>query len=254
MEQVQRKELEKSLICKTADLVNDIVPVIYKILLSFRSSNATTAVSSISDSVAHALEKLNRTYSMYDHLSIVRYLDNIIEMRLISLDKAQTLQEINGSELNSDSIVHSIKSDIVRVITQNVLQVLSDVDESALLKNKICNIQSKKQKSGGYFSFDFDSIPDFEPIDRYVEMLKSQQYDISTIEKLLNVDVEDIFENHLWIELLSSLESALILLGKRGSVEDVDLCLSILALYYRFMQAFKSHPQGLDAINSYLRY
>eukprot|EP01036_Dinobryon_divergens_P026006 gene26006-34607_t len=175
-------------------------------------------------------------------------------MRLISLDKAQTLQEINGSELNSDSIVHSIKSDIVRVITQNVLQVLSDVDESALLKNKICNIQSKKQKSGGYFSFDFDSIPDFEPIDRYVEMLKSQQYDISTIEKLLNVDVEDIFENHLWIELLSSLESALILLGKRGSVEDVDLCLSILALYYRFMQAFKSHPQGLDAINSYLRY
>ena len=254
MLQIQEKgnEIEQSSIVVT-DLVNDIVPVIYKILSSFRSGNVTT-VSSISERVANALERLSQTYSMFDYLSIVRYLDRIIEIRLETLEKTRSLHHISSKELENDLNIEKIKGDIVRIITQNVLDVLSDSNESVLLNNKLSTIQSKRQKSGGFFSFDFDSIPDFEPIDRYVEALKSQQYDMSTLEKLLNVDVEDLFENYLWTDLLSSLESSLVSLGGRGNIEEVNICLAIFALYYRFMQAFKSHSQGTDAINSYLRY
>jgi DNA/RNA endonuclease G (NUC1) len=76
------------------------------------------------------------------------------------------------------------------------------------------------------------------------------------LERLLTVDVEDLFENHLWLELLSSLESALLILTLYSMIiiEDVHISLAISALYFRFMQAFKSHLQGLDEINSYLRY
>ena len=231
-----------------ATTIVDLIPVIYKILSLLGNDLLNSrSIDSISDIVSHVLIKLDECYSLFDELQLIKVLDGLIESHLCVESSDVTC--CDGGDVGIKNFLHSsgvepIKSKIIQYV--NI--ALSQLDESTLLTNKFSILQSNMQKNGGYYSFDFNSIPDFEPIDGYLESLQSKSYSIKTIEKLLSIDVDDLFENHLWLELLPALQFALI------SNENLEINIAIFALYYRFMQAFKSHAQGLDVISSFLHY
>jgi hypothetical protein len=151
MNQLARKGGEEESLLTTniaPYLISDIVPVIYKILLDARSVENSFTVASSSDIVARALERLSENFSLFDHLNIVKYISNIIDNQLASPTHAGSIEAAQTT-----SISETIKGDILRIVSQNVLHVLSDPDERVLLNNKFSIVaQSKRQKSGGFFS------------------------------------------------------------------------------------------------------
>jgi hypothetical protein len=97
-----------------------------------------------------------------------------------------------------------------------------------------------------FSDFNFDDIPDFEPLELSLVVLRSNPFDESTLTKILNMEVDDLFEHFQWDELLCLLEISL-------TCDDRSTSNIAIAVHLRFLDTFSNHCQVKNPLFNVLR-
>ena len=214
---------------------SDFIPVIY----SLRSKvNELLSIEGQTEAITEAMLHLERVYSNFDELDIVKDSKNKLSEHLLG----------SGSELNVKNHLQAKGFEpIKRAVIHSHIETTPD--KETLLDYKFKISSNKKQKSGGFsYTFDFDDLPAFESLESIILEIRNNYTDPIPFEKLLSMDLSELSDHHQWEEALQVLYTAL----------NMELCsataLILLTLLHRFIVGFQGTSQGLDTINCTLRY
>lgn len=211
----------------------DIVPIIY----SLRSRlNGNCSHGEQVDAIADAMLKLERIYSDFDSLEIVKKLKEMLADQLLhdSLDvNIRNHLQMRGFEPIRRAIIST--------------QIPASSCDLNLLAFQYAPTSNKKQKSGGYsMSFNFDDFPMFETVDSMLAGLRNDLTDRESLNKILALDLNELLDHPQWEELLQTLHKSVSVLGDHTTI--------VMAIFHRFVNGFKGSSQGLDAMNTVLVY
>jgi hypothetical protein len=105
---------------------------------------------------------------------------------------------------------------------------------------------SKKKKSSGYFSFNFDDIPLFEPLEHTLSILRMPfPESAAAIPKLMELDMSELLEHPQWRELVD-------LLFTTFEAAKSKCRAQILHLHVRFMHGMQGQ-QAADISNNLVK-
>lgn len=69
-------------------------------------------------------------------------------------------------------------------------------------------------KMQSFSFFDFDNLPEFEPLENTLELLRPNAYNNEAMDKLLEVDTNDLLDHPQWTEFLDLLKPSLLIYNK----------------------------------------
>lgn len=108
---------------------------------------------------------------------------------------------------------------------------------------------SKKAKFD-FASFDFDSLPAFEPLEDTLVLLRNDPYNASALDKLLNMDIGELVDHPQWDELLDLLKPVLYCYTDVLVTDSVYY--QVLRLHSLYLSSPLSSHQTLDVVNQLL--
>jgi hypothetical protein len=256
------------------DALAELIPLMHRLRAQIHEERDVVDeefdCSSLSDALVHA-ESL---YDDFDELEIVKSLKAAISghigdsnMPTLSSIERSLIESGTGDEAATRELIDNACNHVAASITDQVHKN-NCVDDAIsclgdnLLNTKLSSYSKKKSSGGNYFSsFNFDDLPEYEPLEMTLERLRSDPCDEEMLNKLFEMDVDELMEHPQWSELLNLLSKSLLSVGdsRIGNVEGRNNSstrsateLSIL-VQLRFMFAF-SGQQSLDIIQHLLAY
>ena len=119
---------------------------------------------------------------------------------------------------------------------------------------------SKKSTMQSFSLFDFDNLPEFEPLENTLELLRPNAYDNVAMEKLLKMDVHDLMDHPQWTELLDLLKPSLLLYNKLiyNDITDItditsiaNIAIKSIRIHYILVTSLNAH-QLVDCVSHLL--
>jgi hypothetical protein len=234
-------------------------------------------------SISQALLHGESLYQDFDELQIVKTLKALIASRLgnaasssaleaevvASIDPNEAKRGDSRAQLESKchGVAHNLCAEI-SALESIVKNIVATLGEDELLNTRQPSLSKRHPDGDSHLaSFNFDDLPEYEPLESTLENLRRNPCDKSMLMKLFEIDCEDLVGHPQWCELLTLLSRTMHTnecANTPGASEDTqsnDICgiksksareLSLL-VQLRFMCAF-SGQQSIDIMQNVLAY
>lgn len=187
---------------KDSSILNNVVATVH----SLRSAaNRSYSCEEEDDEVGNLKDfmlVLESQLDTFGDLEVVKRLKSIISKNLPQLILSNGAINYKPSVHVRKSVFECVTEDILIELTEYI-QIL-EKDSAELLKIDF-ELESayKKKKSDGYFtSFNFDDLPEYEPLEVSLKLLRSAHCNEHVIQKILDSDIDELVEHPQWKELL----------------------------------------------------
>ena len=162
--------------------------------------------------------------------------------------------------LNTRSGLDAVRKEMLQEIQSCVLRTVSQIDSNTDdMGTRLLTVShrshgakaNKKQKASGYFSFSFDDLPLFEPLETILALLRENPLDSTALRKMVALDVGELAEHPQWGELVGLLYSSLQHSWK--SPPQTTQASSVVLLHVRLMHGFEGE-QRIDIAHNLMRH
>jgi hypothetical protein len=159
---------------------------------------------------------LQSKFENFAELEIVRQLGAIVPLPPGPTNEATGLKGTSSADAAKEAL--SRARQVAGAINKIIVGLTGDIhgvtasDDSQLLQYDnlpVSTLSNRKSEDGGYFSFNFDDLPLLTPIDPILKVLRTNPWDISSLQSLLAKDSDDYFEHPQWFDILSVVKQGL---------------------------------------------
>mmetsp|Transcript_4028 Transcript_4028/g.6240 ORF Transcript_4028/g.6240 Transcript_4028/m.6240 type:complete len:1201 (+) Transcript_4028:63-3665(+) len=202
-----RVDIEQVVCEGGSDLVKDIIPAIHFLrTLCEPGMTEEEEVKAIMSNLPH-IESL---YEGFDDMKVVKVIRQTLEDYVsagASQPPALNVRPDEGIAVSSE-VYRKGMEPIRRKLQEDVGTNVQAVTEDDLLRNRL-EVSRKKSRGGGFSIFNFDDLPDFEPLEVVLQLLRDKDTVVHGLNKLLVVGMDELFEHPQWPDLLSLLTGLL---------------------------------------------
>ena len=106
-----------------------------------------------------------------------------------------------------------------------------------------------------FANFDFNSLPDFEPLEDTLVLIRDDMFNKPGYYKLLSIDTSELLDHPQWIELLDLLKRVLVMPKDDFlNTERVDVHILGIKVLSRFMTCQMNSYQIIDILHILMDY
>ena len=211
------------------------------------------------------LKSLESKITEFDDLGVVKGLKTILLSQLTTSSAlATTSSSLDEQDVSINvmrkKVFDIVRRDLIPLLNQHIQSSLaltadsetatSNQRDELLLNNTFSmttSTSNKKQKSGYYSSFNFDDIPEYEPLEATLKLLRTNPCDEVALTKLLmEMELDDLVDHPQWRELLVIIRYSLY-------HETVPSRILSLQLHVRFATGL-TEMQSADVVLNLLNY
>lgn len=203
-----------------------------------------------------ALSEEEEVELIMEQLSRLDGLENCNELELARRLKRELLLHVPAPQQGDDDEgmtvqglssggggLEAVRRQILQEVSSSATELLESEETQWLDFVNSDGKGSKKQKSSGYFSFNFDDIPMFEPLEHTLAILRRPFPECAAaIPKLMELDTSELLEHPQWRELVD-------LLFTTFEAAESKHRAQILHLHVRFMHSMQGQQSADISIN-----
>jgi hypothetical protein len=187
---------------KDSSILNNIVATVHSLRSAANRSYSCEEEEDEVENLTDFMLVLESQLDTFGDLEVVKRLKSIISKNLPQLILSNGAINYNPSVHVRKSVFECVKEDILIELIEYIQVLEKDSDELLKIDFELESAYKKKKSDGYFTSFNFDDLPEYEPLEVSLKLLRSAHCNEHVIQKILDSDIDELVEHPQWKELL----------------------------------------------------